>query len=216
MDPSGISTHVANERQDSLWLIADIALRSLDTTWDHARWSVLPDDGNRYEVIDGVLYMSTAPSSFHQWIVYQIGRVLGEQINDTGVGVTVPSPVGVFMERCDPVQPDLVVVRRDDLGIFHDRHIYGVPALIVEVVSPSNASTDTDIKRHAYARCGVPEYWIVRPASRDVLVLSQPDVHLSDYLASTPVASGSELRSPTLPIVTLIDRFFAGAPDTSL
>ena len=207
---------VEETRVTTRWVLPDLALRSLEATWDRTGWAMLPDDGNRYEVIDGVLYMTTAPSSFHQWIVYQIGRMLGEQINDTGAGVTFPAPIGVFIPGCDPVQPDLVVVRREDLGIFHDRHIYGVPALIVEVLSPSNADVDTGTKRDAYARCGVPEYWIVRPASRDVLVLSQPDPQLNDYLESAYVPPEGELHSPTLPIRTPIGRFFAGAPDTSL
>lgn len=49
----------------------DLLLRSTDNTWNRARWEQLPDDGKRYEVIDGVLYVSTAPSPFHQWIVRQ-------------------------------------------------------------------------------------------------------------------------------------------------
>lgn len=207
---------VEEPRRTTRRVLPDLVLRSLDAAWDRQRWATLPADGNRYEVVDGVLYMTTAPSSLHQWIVYQIGRVLGEQINDVGVGVTFPAPIGVFMPGCDPVQPDLVVVRREELSIFHDRHIYGVPALVVEVLSPSNADVDTETKRGAYARCGVPEYWMVRPASRDVLVLSQSDPQLGNYLASTPIPPGGELRSPTLPIWTPITRFFAGAPDTSL
>lgn len=53
-----------------------LALRSHDATWDRTRWAELPDDGNRYEVIGGVLYMSTAPTFFHQWIIRQIARAL--------------------------------------------------------------------------------------------------------------------------------------------
>lgn len=120
------------------------------------------------------------------------------------------------MPGCDPVQPDLVVVRREDCGIIHDRRIYGVPALLVEVLSPSNAEVDTDIKRRAYARSGVPEYWIVRPALRDVVVLSEPDADLGDYIASVHVPSGSVLRAATLPIQTSVARWFEGAPDTTL
>jgi Uma2 family endonuclease len=206
----------AEARVPARWVLPNLALRSLDATWDRTTWALLPDDGNRYEVIDGVLYMTTAPSSFHQWIVFQIGRMLGEQINDVNVGVTFPAPIGVFMPGCDPVQPDLVVVCRGDLGIVHDRHIYGVPALVGEVLSPSNADVDTGTKRGAYARCGVPEYWIVRPDSRDLLVLSQADRQLGDYLESARVPPDGDLRSPTLPIHTPIARFFAGAPDTSL
>ena len=120
------------------------------------------------------------------------------------------------MPGCDPIQPDIVVVRTADLDIFHDRHIYGVPALLVEVLSPSNAMIDTETKRRAYARAGVPEYWIVRPAERDVLVLSQPDPGLGAYLQSIHVDTTGELQSPTLPLRTLIAPFFAGAPDTTL
>jgi hypothetical protein len=82
----------------------ELVLRSPEADWDRARWETLPDDGNRYEVIDGVLYMTTAPSTFHQWIIRQIVRVLFRQIDDVGIGVTIWSPIGVFMPGCDPVQ----------------------------------------------------------------------------------------------------------------
>ena len=162
-------------------LTPDLLLRSPDASWSRARWEQLPADGRRYEVIDGVLYMTTAPSSFHQWIIRQIVRTLFEHIDDTGVGVTTWAPIGLFMPHCDPVQPDIVVVRTADLGIFQERRIFGIPALIIEVLSPSNPEQDTQIKRSAYARAGVPEYWIVRPASRDMLVCSRPDALLGDY-----------------------------------
>ena len=192
-----------------------LALRSLDATWNRARWELLPADGNRYEVIDGVLYMSTAPSFFHQWIIRQIARVLFAQIDDARVGLTIWAPVGVFMPGCDPVQPDLIVIRTEGLGIIRERHIEGVPALLVEVLSPSNPDTDTDVKRKAYARAGVPEYWIVRPAGADVLVYTEPDAALGDYVQSHRVAPDEELVSPTLPIRTAVAGFFAGAPDTT-
>ena len=195
-------------------LSPDLVLRSPDASWNRARWEQLEEDGRRYEVIDGVLYMATAPSSFHQWIIRQIVRTLFEQIDDTGAGVTLWAPIGLFMPHCDPVQPDVVMVRTSDLDIFQERRIYGVPALLVEVLSPSNPEQDTQIKRSAYARAGVPEYWIVRPASRDLLVCSLPDAALGDYARSDYV--DDELISPTLPVRAAIARFFAGAPDTTV
>jgi Uma2 family endonuclease len=194
----------------------DLVLRSPDASWNRARWEQLEADGRRYEVIDGVLYMTTAPSSFHQWIIRQIVRTLFEQIDDTGIGVTTWAPIGLFMPHCDPVQPDIVVVRTADLGVFQERRIFGVPALLIEVLSPSNPEQDTQIKRSAYARAGVPEYWIVRPASQDILVCSRPDAMLGDYAQSEYVASDGVLTSPTLPVSVAIAMFFAGAPDTSL
>lgn len=193
----------------------ELVTRSLDASWDYARWSRLPDDGNRYEVIDGVLYMTTAPSFFHQWIIRQIVFALAEQIDRAGVGLTTWSPIGLLMPGCDPVQPDVVVVRSEERGMIYDRRINGVPALIVEVLSPSNAEKDTEIKRAAYARAGLPEYWIVRPAERDVIVLSRPDP-AGLFLQATTVAPDGDLSSPTLPFVAAVAGFFAGSPDETL
>lgn len=194
----------------------ELALRSQGADWNRARWEQLPDDGNRYEVINGVLYMTTAPSNFHQWIIRKIVFTLYEQIDKQSVGVTLWSPIGLFMPGCDPVQPDILVIRTSDLEIMHDKHIFGIPALLIEVLSPSNPETDLKIKRAAYAQAGVPEYWIVRPASRDALVCSKPDPMLGDYLETQHIAPDAALVSPTLPVRTPVADFFAGAPDTML
>ncbi|MEM8536030.1 MAG: Uma2 family endonuclease [Chloroflexota bacterium] len=194
----------------------ELALRSHSDDWNRERWEQLPDDGNRYEVIDGVLYMTTAPSYFHQWIIRQIVRVLFQQVDDTGVGLTTWAPIGLFMPGCDPVQPDIVVVPTSNLDIIYDRRISGIPALLVEVLSPANAENDLYTKRRAYAQAGVPEYWIVRPAERDMLVCSQPDTAMGDYAQTDHILPDGELISPTLPVHTPIAGFFASAPDTAL
>lgn len=206
--PSG-----AAERATQRWELAGLMLRSPDATWDLARWELLPDDGNRYEVIDGVLYMTTAPSSYHQYITKQIARLLLAQIDDLGHGETLWAPIGVIMPGCEPVQPDLVVVRAADREMFRDRRIRGIPALLVEILSPSNPDQDLDVKRKAYARAGLPEYWIVRPAEQDLLVYSQPDPALASYLQTDHVAPDGELRSRTLPVRGPIAPLFSGAPD---
>jgi Uma2 family endonuclease len=196
--------------------IPELALRSLRADWNRARWEQLPADGNRYEVIDGVLYMTTAPSPFHQWIIRQIVRALFQQIDDTNIGTTLWSPIGVFMPGCDPVQPDILVIRNANLGIVNDRRVNGVPALLVEVLSPSNPEQDLEVKRDAYARAGVPEYWIVRPAERDALVYSQPDATQGSYALVEQATPDGELVSATLPFRAPVASFFAGAPDTTL
>lgn len=193
--------------------LPELVLRSPDANWNRARWEELPEDGNRYEVIDGVLYMSTAPSSFHQWVVRQIVLALVEQVDRTGAGLTLFASIGVFMPGCDPVQPDVLVVRAGDLDMFRERRIFGVPALLVEVLSPANPELDTQIKRAAYARAGVLEYWNVRPSSRDVLVCARPDPSLGDYVQVRLFGAPDELVSPMLPVRTPVAGFFAGAPD---
>lgn len=193
-----------------------LLLRSHDATWNRARWEQLPDDGNRYEVIEGVLYMSTAPSFFHQWIIRQLFLVLYVQVDSLGLGPTMWAPLGVFMPGCDPVQPDLVVVTTVHLGIIHDRRVEGIPSLLVEVLSPGNPAVDTETKRRAYAHAAVPEYWIVRPASRDILLYTQPDAALGDYAHSQRIDPDAELASATLPVRFAITGIFAGAPDSTL
>src|SRR3954451_21343827 len=134
--------------------VPELTLRSLDADWNRERWERLPEDGNRYEVIDGVLYLTTVPSVVHQWVIRLIFLGLYQQLDRNGLGIALWAPIGLFIAGCDPVQPDLFFIRTDDLGMVRDRYIFGVPALLVEVLSPSNARQDTEIKLAAYARAG--------------------------------------------------------------
>ena len=91
--------------------------------WTYADWETLPYDGNRYEIIDGVLYMTTAPSNFHQWIVKRLERYIGIPAEDQGLAYAFPAPIGLLMPGCDPVQPDYLVIlkskRCDYCGSSH-------------------------------------------------------------------------------------------------
>src|SRR5438874_12262053 len=107
--------------------LPELALRSQDGGWDRRRWEQLPDDGNRYEVIDGVLYMTTAPSSFHQWIVNRLEHYITIPAEDQGVAFAFTAPIGVIMPGCDPAQPDFVVVLASRTSIFREGRIRGVP-----------------------------------------------------------------------------------------
>lgn len=113
-----------------------LVLRSPNGGWNYARWETeLPDNGNRYEVIDGVLYMTTAPSFFHQWIVQQLIERVGVPLRQQGSAYYVTAPVGLLMPGCDPVQPDFLIIRRENVGIIADRRVRGVPDLIAEKLS---------------------------------------------------------------------------------
>jgi Uma2 family endonuclease len=183
--------------------------------WTYADWETLPDDGNRYEVLDGVLYMSTAPSYFHQWITMQLVRYVAIPALERGLAFAVPAPVGVIMPGCDPVQPDFVLVLASRASIIHNRRVRGVPDVIVEILSPGNVAYDNDVKLKAYARAGVPEYAIVDPRTRT----------LSHYQLDAPgryrpphvLGEGDTLSFACLPEISLVvSALFAGAPDTTL
>lgn len=196
--------------------VPELTLRSLTTDWAYSRWELLPDDTNRYEVIDGVLYMTTAPSNFHQWIVSRLLRFVGTVLEDQGWGYAFTAPIGVLMPGCDPVQPDFLLIRNDHAAIITDRRIRGVPDLIVEVVSPGSLEQDTRIKREAYARAGVPEFWLVQPTNRSVLVCNMPDPIFGDYTQTLLIAESDELIASTVPIRLPTAKLFAGAPDTTV
>lgn len=183
--------------------------------WAYADWEALPDDGNRYEIINGVLYMSTAPSSFHQWIVFQLVRYIGVPAVDQGLALPTFAPIGVIMPGCDPVQPDFVVVRTDNASIFRDRRIRGVPDLVVEILSPGTRTYDESVKLVTYAHAGLPEYTIVDPQART----------LTHYRLEAPGGFGGPrvyeeaetCRFDCLPTVSVrVGDLFAGAPDTTL
>jgi Uma2 family endonuclease len=194
--------------------IPELALRSHQANWNYKLWESLPEDGNRYEIIDGVLYMTTAPSSFHQWIVRRLDRFVGIPLEDRQLAFVFTAPIGVLMPGCDPVQPDFLAIRRDNAGIIANRRIRGAPDLVVEILSLSHPEQDTQIKRHAYAQAGVAEYWIVRPQQRDVLLCTLPEALLGDYTHSQ--LCHDQLVSTVFPITLTVADLFVGAPDTTV
>jgi Uma2 family endonuclease len=187
----------------------ELQLRSTDASWCYEKWERLPNDGNRYEVIDGVLYMSTAPSFWHQQVVGLLHEYVGIPLRRSGQMLVAMAPIGLIMPGADPVQPDFMLIRSERRSIVaEDGRIRGVPDLIAEVLSPSHPELDTVTKRAAYARAGVPEYWILRPETRDVLVCSEPDASLSDFTNVQRFPVDTDLVSPTLPIrVAVVDLF---------
>ena len=174
------------------------------TTTVTRRWTVadledLPDDGNRYEIIDGALHVTSAPHTWHQIIVHNLDLVLGVWNLQTGVGLTIPGP-GVIFSPSDAVIPDLVWVRRDRFAdlLGEDGKLHAAPDLAVEVLSEgkTNEERDRTIKRRQYGDWGVREYWIVDRFARTVEVYRLAEGTLQ--LAVT-LGENDELTSPLLP-----------------
>jgi Uma2 family endonuclease len=190
----------------------EVLMRSTDATWTYELWEQLPHDEYRYEVIAGVLYMSTAPSPDHQRTNSRIYRLLFEQIDRRGLGETFYSPIGLVMPDATPVQPDLVVVLAETADIINAKRIEGIPALVVEILSPSTVEYDLVTKRDIYAGAGVPEYWAFLSVERDVVVHSDPDPFTGAYRRVEHIRADGELISPTLPFHAPVASFFAGTP----
>ena len=142
-----------------------MALRSglpykADDIWD------TPEDGNRYEVIDGRLYVSPPPILVHQNASSVLHFLVMQYVRQRGLGKVFAAPVGVVLDDENGLQPDLVYVSRERAGILSERGIEGAPDLVVEILSPSTRGRDRGIKMRRYAAAGVPHYWIVDPRTR--------------------------------------------------
>jgi Uma2 family endonuclease len=183
--------------------------------WTYADWEKLPDDGNVYEVIDGVLYMSTSPSLFHNWIIRRLDYLVGPPAEEQGLAFAFVDRVGVIMPGCEPVQPDFVLVLKEHASILRNRRIHGVPDLIVEVLSPGSADYDEEVKRDAYATAGVPEYGVIDPAQRSLRLYHMEKPSL--YARPKEFKVGDTLAFTCLPNLNFtVGQLFEGAPDTTL
>jgi len=119
----------------------------------------MPDDGHRYELLDGTLLVSPAPGFRHQKIVSRLVSILDGACPDELH--VLPAPFAVRTATDTELQPDVLVARDEDLT---EKLLPVAPLLAVEVLSPSTALIDINTKKAAYERMGVQSYWIIAPA----------------------------------------------------
>lgn len=166
--------------------------------WTYEDYLRLPDDGRRYEVIRGVLYVSAAPVPRHQAILRSFVRVLLFFLEEYPVGEIYFAPIDVILPRslATPVQPDLLFISAERMGIVKDRNIMGSPDLILEVLSPSTRQVDRGPKFDTYAQAGVREYWLADPLTRTIEVFVLRD---RAYVLLGSFSRGERLRSEVIP-----------------
>jgi Uma2 family endonuclease len=126
--------------------------------------ALMPDDGKRYEIIEGELYVSRQPSSEHQYTCTRLGRFLDEWNDLANLGIVLTAP-GVIFAEDDDVAPDLIWISKERYYKALDPagHLHTAPELVIEVLSPGQANEERDrqAKLKLYSRRGVQEYWIV-------------------------------------------------------
>lgn len=133
---------------------------------DYAGYAAIRDDGKRYEVLEGGLLVTPAPSPRHQLISFRLQQQLVSHFGDTSPGVVFAAPIDVILSEHDILQPDLVVADRPEQ--VSTRGIEGAPLLVVEILSPSTGKRDRTRKARRYAVLGVRHFWLVDPDARRV------------------------------------------------
>lgn len=177
------------------------ATRPAAVTWtDLQTW---PEDGNRYELLDGGLVVSPAPGLRHQDAVAEILLVLRSWAHEHG-GKALVGPFDVYVHEREFSEPDVLYVRPERVGLFDERRIAVPPDLVVEVSSPSTRDRDLGVKRDLYERFGVPEYWFVDLDRDEVRVFRLVD---GSYGRARLLGPGDSLEPAACPGLTVaVDR----------
>jgi len=126
-------------------------------------YCLLPNDRNRYEILDGELSVTPAPRVNHQRISRRLLRFLDDHVIANNLGEILAAPTDVILAPTTVVQPDLIFIANDQANIITGRAIEGAPTLVVEILSPTTQQTDRVTKAQLYAKYGVPHYWLIDP-----------------------------------------------------
>jgi Uma2 family endonuclease len=158
----------------------------------------MPEDGNRYEVIEGELFVSKAPGVPHQTVSMSLSGIFLDFLKLNRIGRVLATP-GLIFDELSGVIPDLVFIRNDRFAqIVSNERLVAAPDLVIEIVSPGseNQRRDRIAKRQLYGKFGVKEYWLVDLQNRviEVLVIKGPGLELA-----ATFTENEEIRTPLLP-----------------
>ena len=154
------------------------------------------EDENRYELIDGELYMAPAPTWEHQESTGNLLSILRDFARANMLGRVVASPIDVYLSDTDVFQPDIVFVSVERLDIIRSSGVHGAPDLVIEMLSPGTARRDRILKRRRYEMFDVKEYWQADPIARTITVLRLRDGAFEQVGVFT---EGMAVETPLLP-----------------
>jgi Uma2 family endonuclease len=163
-------------------------------------YAMIPVGAPNYQLIEGDLVMAPSPSSFHQDILANLLVIFRTYLREHPRGKVFVAPLDTYMSDINVYQPDLLFIRKENLGIIEEHGIEGAPDLAIEILSKSSAKYDLGPKRSVYARTGVEELWIIDPAKRTLALFrlaENPDTPLATY------KSKQKFTSALLPGLTI-------------
>ena len=182
--------------------------------YSYADYAATPG-GERWELIDGVLYrMAAAPNTRHHDVCDNLGDLIKDGIRPQRLGRVYRSPYALILSESSTVEPDLLYVSVARRHIITSRGCEGIPDLVVEILSPSNRARDLAVKRELYARYGVPEYWILNSDRETVLALTEPatSAGVGDYTTEVLYQSGETLTTGRIPGLAIVVADIFAAP----
>lgn len=172
-----------------------VIMRRAIVRFTYNDYLLLPED-KRYEILDGELYVVAAPNIKHQRVSRELEAVLLQHTKQNGLGEVFYAPCDVILSEENVLQPDILFVRKERLGIIGEANLQGPPDIVVEILSEGTRRKDLEVKKKIYAHFGVPEYWIVDPEANTVEVLVWSEL---GYVTAGVHGKNDSLSSPTLP-----------------
>ena len=167
----------------------------ISTKFTHADLLTFPEDGKRREIIDGDMFVTPAPESPHQNIIWNLTGLFWDYLKEHPIGKVMISPMDVIFSDFDVLEPDLIFILNERTDIIQD-WVRGSPDLVIETLSATTAARDRGVKLRAYGRFGVKEYWIVDPDESTVeLYRHTPE----GYELTRTFHRGETFTSPLLP-----------------
>ncbi len=127
----------------------------------YADYAAMPDDGKRYELIDGELAVCPAPTPTHQRLLWRLTEAFVPYLQANKLGEMLFAPLDVVLDPYQVLQPDLLFVSRERAHCFTEANLQGAPDFVVEILSPGTMRRDLGRKRQLYDQFGVGELWIV-------------------------------------------------------
>ncbi|MGO8818915.1 MAG: Uma2 family endonuclease [Terriglobia bacterium] len=168
----------------------------IDTRLNYEDYCLLPNNGKRYEIIDGELFVTPSPLRRHQKVLANLLYYLTEFVKKDDLGEVYPAPFDVVFSEYDVVEPDVIYVSKAHASVVTEKNIQGAPDLVVEVLSDSTARIDRTTKLKLYARNGVAEYWVIDPEVYAAEIYRQVP---GGYELAAQLDSSQSLTSPLFP-----------------
>lgn len=175
-----------------------------------ADYERLPDDGLRYELMDGELIEMPAPTIFHQLVLAEYYVQLRQHVHQFRLGRALFSPVDVELSPLNVVQPDLIFVSTANDHVLTGKRVVGAPDLVVEATSPESRVRDMVRKRDKYQHAGVREYWLIDTKARTHTTWALE----GRYYVEIPADEDGKARSIVIPTLTIdVEALFAAAEE---
>jgi Uma2 family endonuclease len=168
----------------------------VDIRFTYDDFCLLPDDGKRYEIIDGKLFVTPAPRTAHQRAVGNIHYYFADFLKKTKLGEVFVAPFDVVFSQFDVVEPDLLYISKARASVLTEKNVQGAPDLVIEVLSETTAERDRTAKLKLYARFGVEEYWVIDPVVISVEIYRRQK---EGFQLVARLHAGDSLTSPLLP-----------------